>query len=265
MTNVSDQTDLYIDVEAKLLNELLQPARTLTQDSNAVFRWYQDRVEIGTVDGANTIKVHQVVKSNHFESYNSDYNGYAIGVKCDRLSNILSSLEPTEIVSLKINPETNQLTIYFNQGQYEMGGVDIQSIREPSETQLTLRNEIRIHKYAFDQAYQIIGMASDEIVIEITEDTVRFFGRGDTDDAEISLSVTTEDDEIKKNEVVYKKPVSEIVMSKYEKSLIDDLRKFIPDQHMDMKIANGQPLEVFTKRSDDRIETQIVVAPKVTP
>lgn len=262
---MSTSTEFSVDIEAQLLNELVQPALVLTQDSNAVFRWHEDCVEVGNVDGANTIKIHQKINAEQFDSYDLDSDGYSIGVKCDRLSNILDSLKSTETVSLTVDTENNEISIKFDQGQYGMAGVRVDAIREPNKSDLTHDVDIRIHKSAIDQAYNIIGMVSEQIVIEVADSVTRFSGQGDADNATISLSATTEDGDLDSDEVFYETPVLTTVKSKYSKNLIDDLRKFVPNSHIRLEMADNQPLEVSTKRADGRIETQIVVAPKVTP
>ncbi|WP_152420579.1 hypothetical protein [Halorubrum tebenquichense] len=262
---MSTTSDISVSIEAQLLNELVQPALVLTQDSNAVFRWHEDKLKIANVDGANTIKIHQSIDSTEFESYELRGGSYSIGVKCNRLSNILDSLSPTDTVSLSIDTETNEIAVEFDQGQYGMAGVDKSTIREPSKSDLAHSVTLHIHKSAINQAHDIIGMVSDRIEIDVTETEITFSGRGDTDRATIGLSTKTDDGDLAQDEVLYENPVSTPIVSKYDKRLIGDLKKFIPNSHIKVKLAENQPLEVLTKRADEKIDTQIVVAPKVTP
>lgn len=271
MAQVEDEYPFGLEarIRADILYELVQPPIELTQREEAIIRWREDLVSLGTVDGASVMKIKQEVPTAYFNHYQLEapHGVFPFGLKCRRLSDLLEAadIEDDHIVQLEYNPEIHKLNIQIADVTYSLAGVTKDGIRTFSNPDLEHSYELEIHKRVFDKADRITGMVDREITFEIIDGSCSIRASGDTDDAEIvpSCSPVEEIDDPKEVDVIITKSGSD-ASCVFDRDMIRILRKFIPKSHFQVLFHDNYPMEIIAERLNNTIQTRIVLAPRVT-
>jgi hypothetical protein len=257
-----------VRMKIDLLKEVLAPPLELTRGGNAIFRWYDDHLQVNTVDGPRVMKVRQRVPKEEFEYYNLDaQNGaFPIGVPCSRIGDLLDAVEADEdeVVELEYNQDKDKIDMSVANTQHSLAKVARSKITEPQESDLEHTFKLLAHKRVFDQAYRIIGTITDTCSITVGEGEANLDGSHDLDDSHVDLSVSTsaEDYDPDDTDIVVLEG-SGTATTQYDINMIGILRKFLPEKHFRLHFQSEYPLYIEADRLEGAIETEISLAPRV--
>lgn len=260
--------ELSVELDAELLQELAEPAVEIAEDGLTNFRWREDGLFINTTGPTNAITVQQWVGSDSFEQYDvlpSD-NEIVFGTPCSTITNLLQAATYDDIITLELENLTGKLGIKFTDVNYSLAGVDTDSINDPEVPNLEFDIEAIVHSSVFQRVYQVIGMVTDSIKFAISEDKFLITGRGDTDSAEIHVDLEENEEAIidreKKNAAALYQ-CSQPATSRYGARFIENVNDFTPSGCFEIRLSEDYPLKVITGRAKGRIETEIIVAPRM--
>lgn len=257
-----------IEIEPDILESIVKPAVEIAKDGLTNFHWKETELQIDTVDPANAIVVKQRVPSSAFEKYEveSDSGGFVIGTKCKTISNLLKAASTNDVISLHLKNERGWISIQFSDINYRLSGVNPETVDQPSLPEFEYDIKALIHSNAFKRAHQIIGMISETVEFDITQDTFRIVGRGDTDSAEINVNIGDNEEAILEHEHMCAATIEDFsnpAESRYKSQFIKYISEFTPNDCLEMYIREDYPLRVTTKRANGRIPSEIIVAPRM--
>ena len=259
---------LDISISADLLDTLVQPPTTIAVDGLTNFHWSEDALQVHTVDAANAIVVNQTIRPPAFESYDvtPENNEIIFGTRCTTISNLLKAARASDIVSLNLDTESNDLHIQFSDVSYMLSGVDPKAVNEPTIPELDFDVEATVHSRVFQRAYQVIGMMSETIKFNLANDRFRVSGRGDTDTAEINVDLERDEEAVLDRDrkcAAAIRQLSQPSEAKYGTQFINYINQFTPSTCLKMEISEDHPLRITAERADGHHSTEIIIAPRM--
>lgn len=257
-----------IAVSADLLDTLVMPPTTIAVDGLTNFHWSIDALRIHTVDAANAIVVNQTVYPPAFETYeiSPENNDITFGTRCRTISNLLKAARPTDIVSLRLDRETNRMNIQFSDVNYSLSGVDPEAIDEPTIPELDFDVEATVHSEVLQRACQVIGMMSETIKFKIASNQFQVSGRGDSDIAEINVDLEDSEEAILDRDrkcAATTNTITQPAEARYGTQFIDYINQFTPTGCFTMELSEDHPLRITAEQADGHLETEIIIAPRM--
>lgn len=266
--NQPDSNPLDVSISADLLDTLVQPPTAIAVDGLTNFHWSEDALRVHTVDAANAIVVNQTIKPPAFEKYDVRPENHEIifGTRCTTISNLLKAARSSDIVSLNLDTESNNLRIQFSDVSYQLSGVDPKAVNEPTIPELDFDVEATVHSRVFQRAYQVIGMMSETIKFNLANHQFRVSGRGDTDVAEIDVDLEEDEEAILDRERKCAAAINRLSQpseARYGSQFINYINQFTPSTCFTMEISEDHPLRITAEQADGYHTTEIIIAPRM--
>lgn len=264
----ADNDRFDIAISADLLDTLVQPPTTIAVDGLTNFHWSSDALRIRTVDAANAIVVNQTVHPPAFENYDiaPDNNQITFGTRCTTIANLLKAAHSTDIVSLRLDIESNRMNIQFSDVNYSLSGVDPQAVDEPTIPELEFNVEATVHSDVFQRAYQVIGMMSETVKFTLENESFQVSGRGDSDVAEINIDLEDSKEAILDRDRKCAATIERVTQpaeARYSTQFIDYINQFTPSTCLTMEMNEDHPLRITAEQADGHLETEIIIAPRM--
>lgn len=269
MSIESPHSDLiHAEIPAGLLETIAKPPREIAADGLANFRWQNDGLVVKTVSHSQAIAVIQRVSPEAFETYHVSVDEAPIvfGTKCKRLSKLLRNAGKTEVINLRLVDLQSRMKIKFSDVNYSLAGVEPESIQEPEIPDLSYDIRATTHSHVFDRAYQVIGLISEAIEFEVSDQSFEIRGKGDTDKVDLEIDVVTDPttilDRDLKNAVAFSEKNSKAAV-KYGSEYIKYLNEFTPRDILEISLGDDYPLRVLANWNSESVETELLIAPRL--
>lgn len=266
--DIENTSKLDVEISADILNTIVGPSVEIAVDSLANFRWREESLKVRTVDASNAIVVDQEVQQSAFDKYDVEPENDEIvfGTRCRTISTLLNAARANESISLTLNRQ-NRLRIQFSDVDYQLSGVNPEGIDEPNLPDLNYEVHATVHSDVFQRVNQVIGMMSETVRFEISEDQFRLSGRGDTDIAEIDVALVPNEQAILDQErkcAAIIENISEEVEASYGTEFIQYLNSFTPSKCLKLNMGEDYPLHIIAERGHGHIPTDIFIAPRMS-
>jgi len=160
-------------------------------------------------------------------------------------------------VELALDMETRMLEIDIRNTHQSVALIDQESVRdEPDLPDLDLPNEVVVEGADWEEAIDVVGMATDHVVYEADPEAehVQVIGEGDTDD-----SVVTFD-----REHVVDAQVREATRSMFSHGYLEDLAGPIPKAaEVAVELGDELPVRYRYTGENGHLEVMHMVAPRI--
>jgi hypothetical protein len=264
MTSSNVEYEIQSIVDAAILREIVKPPNTLTSDGNAVFRWTEEFLYIGTIDGASVMSVEQKVTPAAFFEYSiGGFDEISFGVPCNKLETLLEEASENEKVRAKYSKETNKFEITFPGVDYSFSARNPDSIREPPNRETPFQNEVKVTREVFTKARNIFSMVDNQIIFEMGNGEARLRAEGDDDQAIIDLSISDSDLDENTAEITFVEDNGKVTAI-FSLDYISHIPKFIPASGCKVKIDGEYPMKINANRAENRIPTEIVIGQRLS-
>ncbi len=259
-------------VRSDLLKALVLPPVKLTARQDAIFYWREDGVTVGVVDGSSVIQVEQRADSDSFDSYTLDapHGVVSLGVPCKEIHDFLSALNPDsdELVHIEYESQTNSLDVRVGDSEYNLAGKVRDGLRTYEEPDIDYQNRFFAHKRVFKKAHDVVGMVDDEITFCFGDGQARISSTGDTDKLTVEPQCTstgqTDDVPDSGEDIFFVEDTGE-QESEYSKQVLGSVLQFLPNDYMEVRFSEGQPMKIESERFDGNLYTKATIAKRVSP
>ncbi|WP_275040183.1 beta clamp domain-containing protein [Natrinema pellirubrum] len=146
---------------------------------------------------------------------------------------------------------------------YSLAPKEISSINEPPQNEIDHEITVWTHSGVFRRSNKILSMADEEIVFNFTDDGVYVSASGDADSAEINLEASDEDNQ-DGADIVFDEKKKEL-QARFSSDYIEYIPKFTPNGLFKSNFDSKNPLEINTRRVEEKILTQIRLAQRLQP
>jgi len=191
----TERGGFYCEAPAHVLEGFLAQFSKLVAEIRLETR--QSGLHAKAIDPASVAGVVQTLEQSGFDHYSS--TGGMIGVDLERLEDVLSLADRTDVATLELDQETRKLEIEIDGMEYTLGLIDPESVRKGNDIpDLELPVTVRLEATHLRRAVTAADMVSDHIRFRALEadpdaegdDTGRLVieAEGDTDDMSLELN-----------------------------------------------------------------------------
>jgi DNA polymerase III sliding clamp (beta) subunit (PCNA family) len=267
---MSDRSDNENKIDAILradtLSSVVKPPVEIAEDGVTNFHWGEDALRIRTVNPANAIVVSQKISPSEFYHYDvaAEKDEVIFGTRCKTISNLLKAAASDDHVRMTLENSGTEMNISFSDVDYDLSGVDPDSVSEPDLPDLDYDTNVTVHSRVFMRAYQVIGMMTEAIWFEVNQNDFRVWGRGDADSAEIQVSVENDADSLsddKEGCIAILNDVRSAIEAKYGTRYINLVNRFTPSTFLELRMAEDYPMKIIS--NGEGRYTEIVIAPRM--
>jgi len=269
MSEGNERWSIDCEIKAERLETIVNPPVKIAADGITNFHWKEDCLEVNTVESSDAMVVDQTVLPSAFEKYNvfcEEDEKIVFGTRCITISNLLKAAKPDDIVSLRLEQESNRMKIKFGDVNYELSGVVPEGVDEPQVPDLDHDVSAIVHSEVLERAYQVIGMISESVTFNIEFGQFQLTGKDDTDIAEIRVELESGEDEIMDRDrkcAAHIREISGAAEAKFRSEFVKNANDFIPEGCFEMYVSEDYPLEIKVDRGNGTIPTKIVIAPRM--
>jgi proliferating cell nuclear antigen len=254
--SVPDRTPQTFEaaIEAGRLEQLLTLVSAVVDECR--FHLGEDALYIRGIDPANVSMTDITVSPDAFETYES--SGGTIGLSLDRLDEVLTLANKTDLVQFDLDPATRKLAITIDTVDITLALLDPQSIRhEPDIPDLDLPATVTILADDLARAITAGDMVSDHLLVSVDPlaDCVRAEATGDTDD--VTLEIDRNDCEVFDTAM---EPVESLYSLEYLKQLSKSLST---DTSLTLELGDDFPLDITFNAVEDTIDGRFLLAPRL--
>lgn len=222
----------------------------------AKFRFEEDGLRIRAADQANVGMIDLLLEEEGWGSYGS--TSVVVGLSLDKLDDAISMADSDSTIAITYDDETRYLNIEYDGLDYQMAGIDPDSIRqEPDIPDLGLPAKFTIARSQFSRAITAADMVSDHIEFAVDADAEVFeaAAEGDTDD--VDLGVETGDD-LSFEEIG-------AAESLYSLDYLKDIEHSIPNDVDELTLDLGEdfPVKIRGSFADSYGQFTYMLAPRI--
>lgn len=266
MPQAKQQTKVETIVDAGLWQTIVDGVNALSGDE-AVFEFEPDRLRVRKKDPANVALVRQTVAPDAFEHYKVD-GPFAIGINTAKFDELLGVASGDEPIDFRYDWDSYKLEFKANGVEYEMPGVDADSVSGSPVEVPPLKDE---HDYNVDvtlpvplweratDVVELAGAGSGQGNFVISEDEPGDFwveGTGDTDTSRVKFA---DHDDFEWRE----DPPEHRVETRHSNDYMPELVDLIEEDTVRFATGHELPYHVWTERDDGRVDTKIMQAPRI--
>jgi len=246
----TERGGFYCEAPAHVLEGFLAQFSKLVDEIRLETR--QSGLHAKAIDPASVAGVVQTLEQSGFDHYSS--TGGMIGVDLERLEDVLSLADRTDVATLELDQETRKLDIDIEGMEYTLGLIDPESVREGKDIpDLELPVTVRLEATHLRRAVTAADMVSDHIRFRALEEPdadddtggLVIEAEGDTDDMSLEL---TQGDELLELDMDGEAD------SLFSLDYLEDLVTVIPTGEVTLSLGTEMPaiLEFDHLERDDR-------------
>jgi hypothetical protein len=266
MPQAKQQTKVETIAGAGLWQTIVDGVNGLS-GAEAVFEFGPDFLRVRKKDPANVALVRQIVDAAHFEHYDVGAP-FSIGIQTTKFDDLLSVASGDEPVDFRYDWDSYKLEFKANGVEYEMPGVDADSVTGSPVEVPPLKDE---HDYNVDvtlpvalweracDVVELAGAGDGQGNFVVSEDEPGTFfveGAGDTDTSRVRFD-DKDDFEWRED------PPERFVESRHSNSYMPEMVDLIDEDTVRFATGNELPYHVWTERDDGRVDTKIMQAPRI--
>lgn len=259
---VSDRL-LHTEIEAHLLESIVDPPAELAMDAVAKFRWSSDYLHIKTLDPSKVVKVEQKVTPSVFETYGIEGEGEIVtGVNCELLKDYLQNADDDELVEFDVFPHRQRVSFSHVSGSF--ASIDTSTISEPDMDDLDLPIQTRIPRKVFQESHNIASMFEENLTFSVGDQPFSIKCGSDTDEITLDYEVVGDASDLDEDEPnVWMETTSDPVELEFSYEFYKHIPEFTPEGYFSVEFGPKSPMVLNCNRSNNRIPTTIVIGHRV--
>lgn len=263
MSQTQTQTDDSIAFEAIVpaadLQEFLEPLSTIADEANIEVR--DAEIAAAVPDHSNVAMADVTLSSDAFESYRPGGGDLVLGVKLERLDDVLGFADGDDLVHLQLDQVTRLLEVQINGFEWELALIDPDKVRSAPDSRPDAAFETVVGLEGSDvsDAISATDMTSDHVALRGDAETEAFVleAQGDLERSSVAFGPEERLDDVDEEIADCESLFSLKYLDEFEDAIDGD-------DEVVLRIGDDVPLFVEFDLVDGEGEAQFMLAPRLT-
>jgi hypothetical protein len=267
MSQTQTKNAIETIVDADLWEAIVDGVNQIGTRQEAAFEFGDESLRVRVKDAANVAMIAQTVDPDGFEHY-AVGGDVTIGINTAKFADLLDVADGDDPVRFNLNAETRKFEFESNGVEYDLAGIDADSMNGTPVDVPTLKDDydwaidadLPVDKWSTGcDVVELAGSGHGTFMYDADADVFALEGRGDTDSSRVDL---TDHDGFAWRDGTPDTTVECVMSNDYMPELIDVLDDG-DDETVRFVTGDTLPLHVWQTHADGRIDTKVLQAPRI--